>query len=191
MSLAYTPRLLEQLRGADLLIDTCTIIDASKCKEIEDFLCKIAESDCIFLSTPSIKEEFTCSANSIEEYEELSRYIKTLQIVFLNDIPKRQSTLDTAVFDIALSRCKNIHPSFVDRALLSVPYLYRNSSEKIYIITSNYKDVPSNFFDRIGFITCDAGHFNNIGIYSFSYPKFKKIISDIDIGKIENIIRES
>lgn len=179
MSLAYTPSILSKLRNANLLLDTCTIIDASNCDEINDFLEKLSALGCTFLSLPAVREEFTCSAKNLNDYGKLSSYINSLGIVFLNNAEKNLSVNDNATFNIALKRCKNIHPSYVDRMLMAVPYLYRYSSEEILLVTSNHKDIPRELFELKGFITYSDNIFHNIGIYKFNVIAFDKIISNI------------
>lgn len=176
MSLIYTPDLLKKLEDANVLLDTCVMIDASNSDDVDTCLRSLLENGCTFLTLPAIREEFTCSAKSRKDYENLSKYIGSFDIVFLNNTEKRLISDDNALFNIALGRCKNIHPSYVDRMLLSTPYLYRNSSEKIYLMTSNHKDVPLELFDRIGFITYDDEIFHNIGIYAFNENNFVKKI---------------
>ncbi len=179
MSLIYTPDLFDKLQDANLLLDTCTIIDASKCAEMNDFLEDLSKNSCTFLSLPAVRDEFVCSAKNSEEYRQLEEYIESLDILFLSNVEKRISSVADKKLSIALSRCKSISPSYVDRLLLKVPYVYRNSSEKIYLITSNYKDVPQELFNRIGFITYDAGSFNNVGVYEFDGSRFEHMVRDL------------
>ena len=179
MSLICTPNLFNTLKNSNLLIDTCTIIDASKCDEVDNFLSKLSGQGCTFLSLPSVKEEFTRSANNLEDYNKLSDYIDSLQIIFLDSIERNRMNEDGAIFNIALNRCKKINPSYVDRALLATPYFYRDSSEDIYLITSNHKDIPEELYDRIEFISHDIGGFHNIGIYKFNFQNFEQMMSDV------------
>ena len=179
MSLAYTPDIFNELRDVNLLLDTCTIIDSSNCDEIDDFLRRISTSGCTFLSLPAVREEFTCSAKNLNDYNKLMDYIDTLGIVFLNNVEKKLAVDDDVVFNIALGRCKNIHPSYVDRMLMAVPFLYRNSSERILLATSNHKDIPRELFDLKQFITYGDNVFHNIGIYEFNVLSFSDKIRNI------------
>lgn len=180
MSLIYTPDLFEKLRDANLLLDTCTLIDASNCAEVDDFLESLLKRDCTFLSLPSVKEEFTCSACNLDEYKQLSDYIESLQIILLNNTEKQLSSNKNMIFNIALKRCRNIHPSHVDRMLLATPYLFSGSAEKIFLMTSNYKDVPQELFSLVGFVSYEsAGVFHNIGVYGFDNDGFHRKVSDL------------
>lgn len=180
MSLAYTHNVLEKYSKSYLLLDTCTIIDASNCDEIDFLLRKIAESGCTFLSLPAVKEEFTCSAKNKTEFKNLLDYIDSLNILFLNNTEKRITNNDNIDFSIVLGRCKNIHPSYVDRMLLSIPHLYQKSSENIHLMTSNYKDVPLELYNLEDFITYSDKIFHNIGIYSFNANSYERRIKTIE-----------
>lgn len=189
MSLVCTPSLLNDLSGNNLLIDTCTIIDASKCDAVYNFLMEIKNHQCTLVSIPAVKEEFLCSANNLSEYSDLLAFYDALGILPLDKIMHGMLGPDSAAFDIALSRCKNIKPSHVDRILLSVPYHYRNAPEKMFLITSNHKDVPDEFFARVGFITHDIGGFHNIGVYRFIPEKFDRMMHDVSLAQLENLIK--
>ena len=168
MSFVSTPNLEEILCGSNLLVDTCTMIDATKCREVKDFLLNIRSLDCTFLSIKPVKDEYTCSANNKSDYNELENFADNFIDIWL---PIQDS--EEPLFSIGLSRCKNIKPSYVDRQLLKILYIYRNASERIYLITSNHNDVPGEFYERIGFITHDNGGFHNIGIYKINLANFK------------------
>ena len=83
------------------------------------------------------------------------------------------------MLNMVLRHCKNIHPSYVDRMLLMTPYLYRDSSEDILLMTSNHNDVPLEIFDRIGFISYDDKEFHNIGIYKFNADSFDRMVATV------------
>lgn len=174
MSLVCTPGLRKLLTDADLLLDTCTIIDASKCSAVDNFLHEVRDSGCTLLSIPPVRDEFTCSACSAKEYKELSDFMASLQILFLDKFDGNALNHERAEFNVALRRCKGINPSYVDRALLFALYFYRNSSAKLYLMTSNYKDVPEDLFERVGFIAHDFGGFHNIGVYALKLANLQK-----------------
>lgn len=176
-SLIHTPNLLDQIRGQNLIIDTCVIIDASKDAEFANFIRSLANDNCTFVSIQPVKDEFLSIADSSDEYKKLEKYLETLKIAFLS--PNIENTYDEQGkdFSIALRRSKVNKPSYVDRLLLSIPYLYRKSPEKMFVITSNHRDVPYEFYDRVGFVTWDKGkEFTEIGLYEFNEEKFNVII---------------
>ena len=175
MALVLTPNLKEKLGDAYVIIDTCTIIDASKSEEALSFLNILQEWGCILLSTLSVKNEFTRSARSKEEYRKLSEFIESFGILFINQLEEKMLSPDGIRFNIGLNRCRNIHPGYVDSMLLAIPYFYPHSPEKIYIVTSNFHDVPAEFFDVAGFATYHATDFHNIGIYEFNLDNFNEL----------------
>ncbi len=179
MSVVCTPDLKDKLHGNNLLLDTCTIIDGSKCAEFDSFLGGLLKEDCTFLSLPSVKEEFTCSAFNLDDYNKLVEYIKSLQIVFLPNMEKKLISEDNSVFNIALRRYSRTNQSHVDRMLLTTVYYYSGSSEKVYLMTSNHKDVPDNIYSLVGFITYESKGFHNVGIYEFDQANYERVVENI------------
>ena len=176
-SIVYTPNFLDIVSNTSVVIDTCVIIDALKITCLDTFLRELLKHGCTFLSAPPVKNEFLTAANTDQKYNELNEYLKSLQLVFLPlDIEHRLNN-EGKIFNIALRKSKVNNPSFVDRLILSIPFLYRTSPEKIYIMTSNHKDVPKDFYDRVGFISIDNNEkFIEIGLYEFNEKKFNKIV---------------
>lgn len=173
MNLAYSPNLTDVIQNSSLLIDTSTFIDASKCEPFRDFLSSLQDRDCSFFTVRPVVDEFLCPAKNQDDYVGLAEFLDSFGASVMRT-PEPVSD-DIAAFNIALNRCKNIHPSYVDRLLLTIPYLYRASAEKIYLVTSNHKDVPRDFFDRVGFVTHDDVEFHNTGFYQLNLEKFNKI----------------
>ena len=85
MSLVSTRKPFDDLENTRVLLDTCTIIDASNCDDVDSYLRKMQDEGCTFLSLPAVREEFTCSAKGLEEYNESLEYLNSLNIVFLNN----------------------------------------------------------------------------------------------------------
>ena len=181
MDLVCTPNLGSLLSSANLLLDTCVVIEASKYIEIDEYLNRLSADGCSFLTIPSVKEEFISNTKNDKEFEELSKYFDSLQITFLPNTEKRLMDKKEGDFYIALNRCnRRINPSHVDRMLLAIPYLYRRSSEDIYLMTLNHKDVPRELYERIGFISYDVGEFRNIGVYRFKVDKFEHMVRNAE-----------
>ncbi len=175
-NIIYTPNLLDTISGASIVIDTCVIIHALKIANLDRFLRELLGRDCTFLSVPAVKNEFLTAGDTIQRYNELNEYLESLQLVFLPLDVEYRLNKEGCSFNIALRRSRIRNPSFVDRLVLSIPYLYRRSPEKIYIMTANHQDVPKEFFDRIGFISIDNGSdFVQIGLYEFNDNNFDKI----------------
>ena len=180
----YTPNLVEILKNSNLLLDTCTIIEMLKIEEVRNLVNDLTESDCNLLSVSPVKDELTYGANTIAEYDNVSSFLSTQNILILDEVKRTYPDNEVEIFRIALSRCKRINPSYVDRILLSIPYFFRKSSERIYLATLNHKDIPSEFFVCVGMIAyCINGTFRNVGFYEFNLKRFEKMMKDV-IGKL-------
>lgn len=176
----HTPSLAKTLEGSNLLLDTCTIIEMLKSEEICKLIGDLTEPDCNLLSISPVKDELTYGANTTKEYSDVSKFLSTQKILILDETRRPYPENEVEILRIALSRCKKINPSYVDRVLLSIPYFYRKSSEKIFLATLNYKDVPLEFFQCVGMITyCTKGAFRNIGFYEFDQKQFKNMMKDV------------
>ncbi|MBQ9020383.1 hypothetical protein IJ096_03650 [Candidatus Saccharibacteria bacterium] len=138
----------------------------------------------------AVKDEFLCSVHNIEEYKELLTFYATLKIAELPKIKQLNIESDGAYFSIALSRCKNISPSYVDRLLLFATYMYRDVPGGIYLITSNHKDVPSELFECVGFVSYNMGGFHNIGVYQVMVDRMEKMMIDINQDSIKAVQNE-
>ena len=191
MKLVCTPNLFNDIRNSILIIDTCILIDASKYEELDAILRDIQQEDCSFISVPAVQDEFVCNANSTDEHDWMLKFIKSFNIGFF-DINKSGDRIANEYrdFNILLSHCKNIRPSYADRQLLAIPYLYSNLPNNIYLVTSNHKDVPKNLFDRIHFISYDTGEFFNIGIYKLNLVNTQKMVKNL-IQKPQNLQHKS
>ena len=76
-----------------------------------------------------------------------------------------------------LSGGKN--PSYVDRMLLLTMYYYNGAPENMYLMTANYKDVPRELFDRVGFIAYDETDVHTVSVYEFNNSRFKRMAQRI------------
>lgn len=187
MELVFTPNLKELLAESHLLIDTCTVIDASKCSEVYSFLKEVKKRGCTLLSVKAVRDEYLCSASSLEEYKELLMVYSALNMAELPQIDQLLVESEGAYFNMALSRCKGIHPSHVDRMLLFAAYFYGKAPNNVYLMTSNHKDVPEELFDCVGFISHNIGGFHNIGVYEVNKSNIKKKMTGITHAKIKEI----
>lgn len=128
MNLIYTPNLIEDLRGSNLVIDTCVLIDATKYDEVENFLRYIRSNDCTFVSVPAMRDEFVCMARDKKEQGSLIKMLKSFDISF-PDLSRMTGSIleDYRAFSILLAHCPKIKPSYVDRQLLAIPHIYRKT----------------------------------------------------------------
>ena len=175
----HTPNLDNTLKNSNLLLDTCTIIEMLKSKEICKLIRDLTKFDCTLLSIPPVIDEFTYGANTPKEYDDFIDFILSQGILILDETGKTRSNHEKEIIKLAISRCKRIKPSYVDRMLLSIPYFYSKSPEKIYLATLNHKDIPIEFYKCIGTISyCLDRTFRNIGFYEFENTNFERMIAD-------------
>lgn len=182
MNIIYTPDLPELIANATLVIDTCIIVDTTKDSDFFSFMRKLKENyNASLISIPAVKQEVLGVADSKKEYKALEKSIEALKIIFLPSAVESKFELEGENFSIAMRRSRDTNrPSFVDKLLFSIPYLYRKSAEKIFIMTSNHKDIPLDIFNRVGFIARDNGKdFSQVGLYQFDQEKFDKITRGI------------
>lgn len=182
MEIIYTDNLAKLVTNATLVIDTCVIVDTTKSPEFLALMRRMkGEYNAALVSIPAVKQEVLSVADNKKEYETLKESIKALDVVFLPSAVEDKFEREGMKFSIAMRRSRYVKdPSFVDKLLLAIPYLYRESVEKIFVVTSNHKDVPLDIFDRVGFIARDNGkEFSQVGIYKFNQEKFSKITQKI------------
>ena len=175
MALIFTPNLEIALRKCSILVDTCILIDASNDQEFAEYLSTLRKADCTFLSLPSVRNEFTCIAKNMKDYDKLSAFFEAQQIILLPKCEEKLLTEEGVKFGIMLQRSGANRPSYVDRSLLFVPYIYKDTPEQVYLMTSNHKDIPKDFYDLEGFITYKKSEFHTVGIYKFNSKKFYKM----------------
>ena len=175
----HTPNLNELFKNSNLLLDTCTIIEMLKSEEICVLIRDLTGSDCTLLSIQPVIDELTYGANTAKEYKDFMDFISSQEILILNESGMLRPSSEIATIRLAISRCKKIKPSYVDRILLSIPYFYRGNSEKIYLATLNHKDIPSEFYECVGAISyCLDRTFRNIGFYEFKKKNFEHMMKD-------------
>lgn len=175
-----TPDLNEILENSNLLLDTCTIIEMLKRKDVCDLISGFAEVNCSLISIAPVVDELTYGVNNLKEYNDFLNFLSSRDILILDEARKNYPDNEIKAFRIAMSKCKKIAPSYVDRILLSIPYFYRKSSTKIYLATLNYKDVPTELYECIGMISYYTNRaFRNIGIYEFKLDWFQRMMGSV------------
>lgn len=178
MEIICTPNFIDLITNATLIIDTCVIVDTTKSADFFSFVRNLKDNyNTSLISVPAVKQEVLGVADDKKEYETLEKSIEALNVLFLPSAVEDKLDREGMEFSIAMRRSKETNkPSFVDRLLFSIPYLYRKSVEKIFVFTTNHKDMPLDIFDRVGFISRDNGkEFSQVGLYQFNQDKFRKI----------------
>lgn len=180
MSIATSNSLLSLPAGTQFILDTCVLIDAYKSPDVEAIIGKMDKSGYQLKTLPQVSVEFLRGARDPRERKKLREFLLLHNIKHLSDQQDKLFSQDGALFQIALRRCKVNNPSYVDLLLLFVSSL----EDEIYLMTSNFKDMPIEFFDLESIFTSsrDGKEFTNIGIYKFNKSHFDDIISHIEIS---------
>ncbi len=176
-NIIHTPNLLKNLANKDVVVDTCAIIEASKNDAFLDLLYELKRQNCTLLSVFPVQNEFLAVASNQQEYNELKKFLEDLDITFLPRNIEHKFEDKGKSFSIALRRSKVRKPSYVDRLLLSIPYLYKHVADSIYVMTSNHRDVPLEFFNLTDYVVWNKKDgFSEIGLYQFDQTKFNEIV---------------
>lgn len=181
MKLQHTPTLTTDLNSAHLLLDSTSLINASKSDEFLSLLTKIGTEGCTLLTIPSVVYEFTRGAPSVEEFDRRLAFIDALGVTVLNRIEElvKQEPIFLVAYIKAFSSRGEKGPSYTDSLLCAVAYKHRTSN--LLIMTANHKDIPSNIFDRKELITIDVnGELRTEAIYEFSSTKFTRVLTQLE-----------
>jgi len=174
LKLLYTPSLPKQLSNSRLLLDTTTLINASKSGDLLKLLAEISNSGCMLVTIPSVVYEFTRGVESIEQYNNQMIFIEKLGVTVISRAEEK-ITPDMRVFMILynslVAKRREKGPSYTDSLLCAMAYKYRKSGG-LMIITANHKDIPLALFDREEMITVEINNeFRTESIYKLSNEK--------------------
>lgn len=171
----YPQTLVTELANSDVFFDTNTFISAISIPEISELFKELKGNGCAFLTIPSVVFEFTRGTASIPDFNKRAEFIDTL----VNTVyPIEKHIEDLRDLVVVLQRIKgDIH--YTDFLLVACLYKFPKS----YLISSNYKDCPTEILDRKFIITIDTEKdIRNYGIYKFSMEKFSKAAAKILTG---------
>lgn len=181
LSLLYRQDFLEYPAPADtrVLVDTCVLVDASRSEEMKTFLEKMRGVGYEMRTIAPAWVEFLRVARTLAERKELRDFLMSLGIGCVDDNQKALFSSDGALFQMVLRRCKVNNPSYVDLLLLFVASL----SNGVRLMTSNYRDVPLEFFDIDEMIVQynEKGIQKTTYVYSFNHDNFNKMAIDIKV----------
>lgn len=179
--LLYNESFVEQLHGATLVLDTCTLIDIFKTTEVYGLFQKIQESDCVLSSISQVKGELLRPSKNRQEYDTLNRFLdEDLDLPFIPNMESRLYEDLGRDFLFVLNRCHTNRPSFVDILLLYVPIFYSTHSSDVILVTANHRDVPREIYDRIGHISYDDGkEFHQNGFYKLNRDNYQKMLMHV------------
>lgn len=149
MMLRHASDLTSKLKNAHLLLDTNVFLHAVNNKEFYNLLIALHEAGCAFLTIPPVVFEFARGAKSIEEFNWYVDFVNNLGVsVYKN---AEDQTISDKAFAVLLQTHtsqgkKGI--SYTDFLLLMLLHKFAHTPDTIYLMTSNYQDVPLSIFDR-------------------------------------------
>lgn len=178
MKLLFTSSLPTDLNNKYLLVDTTTLINASRSEDFLELLVNIVEAGCSLVTIPSVVYEFTRGAQTLDQYNNQLEFIKTLGITVLT---RTEESLDanTRVFILAYnkltSKPNQKGASYTDSLLCAMAYKYVSRGTGLLLMTSNHNDIPNALFDREELITFDVnGDLRTEAIYKLSNTKLTR-----------------
>jgi hypothetical protein len=147
MKLVHPTDLVPRLRSRHLIVDTNVFLHAVENADFYELLLKLKRSGCAMMTIPSVVFEFARGAKTVEEYNWYVDYINNLGVMVYKTVEDRIAA-DKAFSVLLQTECKKAgnKPSYTDFLLLML--LHKFSHSDIYLMTSNYKDIPMNIFDR-------------------------------------------
>lgn len=157
----YQDDVLGKLSDATLLLDSTAFIDAFRSSIFADFLTELSDSGCAFMTIPSVLYEFKRGAKDIKQINKYNEFITELKVGIIPKVETLAQEPDNQIFTSiynfeAYNGRKEKGPSYTDSLLCLSLYIYRHTD--IYLLTTNYKDVPLSLFDRENIIAFDTGN---------------------------------
>lgn len=147
MKLVHPIDLVSKLHSYHLILDTNVFLHAVENPEFYALLLELKRGGCAFMTITSVVFEFSRGAKTVEEYNWYVDYINNLGVIVYKTVEDRIAA-DKAFSVLLQTECKKTgnKPSYTDFLLLLLLHKYSHSN--IYLMTSNYKDIPMNVFDR-------------------------------------------
>jgi hypothetical protein len=162
------------------MLDSSVFIDATNSSEFRGLIKELKDAECNLWTAPSVQYEFSRYANTVDEYNKLTNFIKELGVVVFNRV--EEIVLDkSAPFTVALNKSQqkgSKRMSYTDSIICTLCFNYRSSNT--YLLTSNHNDIPLALFDRIDVITFDVGNdIRTEGLYQLSSTKLSKMLKSL------------
>ncbi|HSW65508.1 MAG TPA: hypothetical protein VLI54_00010 [Bacillota bacterium] len=125
------------------------------------------------ITIPSVVFEFSRGAKTVEEYNWYVDYINNLGVVVYKHA-EEQMVIDKAFSVILQAECKKsgCKASYTDFLLMMLLHKFANMPNNIFLMTSNYRDVPTSVFDRDELIALEyQNSIQTQGLYKNSASK--------------------
>lgn len=133
------------------------------------------------MTIPSVVFEFARGAKTVEEYNWYVDYVNNLGVVTYKTVEDRIAA-DKAFSVILQTECKKAgnKPSYTDFLLLLLLHKFSRHESSIYLMTSNYRDIPSQIFDRADLIALEYdGGVQTQALYKNSHQKLLELMPEL------------
>jgi hypothetical protein len=156
MKLTYPSSLVAQLSSSYVFLDTNVFLCAINNDGFYSFLLRLHDKGCALVTTQSVIFEFSRGAKSVEEYNWYVDYINNLGVTVYGQAEKELQS-DKAFSVLLQAECKKYgsKASYTDFLLLMMLHKFVHTPDRVYLMTSNYKDVPTNLFERYEIIALE------------------------------------
>lgn len=176
-----TPRgLASSLYSCHLLLDTNVFFHAVDNDEFYSFLLELHNSGCSLMTIPSVVFEFARGAKSVAEYNWYVDYINNLGIGIYTHV-EEQIVKDKAFSVILQTECKKVgsKAGYTDFLLMMLLHKFSHMEKSIYLMTSNYQDIPLSIFDRNELLALEfRGGVQTQALYKNSLDKLGQLSGD-------------
>lgn len=181
MKLILANDLVSKLKNCHLILDTNVFLHAIDNNEFYDFLADLHEGGCGLFTIPSVVFEFARGAKTIEEFNWYVDFINTLGVGVYKDVENH--IMGDKAFSVLLkSQTKDGRKgiSYTDFLLLMLLHKFHHLHDKIYLMTSNYNDVPLTIFEREDIIALEfRDGVQSQALYRNSPEKLVKLTTSI------------
>jgi|GEM_PF-1483546 len=177
MKLLHPVDLAVKLSDCHLILDTNVFLHAVEKDEFYELLVGLHKRGCAFMTTPSVIFEFSRAAKSLEEYNWYVDYVNSLGVEVYGHV-EEQMMVDKAFSVILQAACKKAgcKASYTDFLLTMLLHKFAHTPDKIFLMTSNYHDVPLSIFDRGDMVALEYdGGIQAQALYKNSPDKLTKI----------------
>jgi hypothetical protein len=184
MKLLTPANLVFKLHNCHLIIDTNVLLHAVDNEEFYDFLLNLKSGGCAMMTIPSVIFEFARGAKSVKEYNWYVDYVNNLGVGVYKFVEDRIAQ-DKAFSVLLQTECKkhNHKPSYTDFLLLLLLHKFSHSEDNIFLMTSNYRDIPLSIFDREELMALEYGDsIQTQGIYKNSNELISSSIVESFVG---------
>lgn len=149
MKLTYRTSLVSQLYNSYVFLDTNVFFHAVDNEDFYSFLLTLHNKGCALVTIQSVIFEFSRGAKTVEEYNWYIDYINNLGVAVYGQA-ETELQRNKAFSVLLQAECKKYgsKASYTDFLLLLMLHKFIHTPDRVYLMTSNYRDVPTTLFER-------------------------------------------